>query len=199
MWNWNASRRLVSSLRGRLGFPDEDFLEFIGLNISLKDGRVRDLFTGQEIRGQDIYSKNVLQSIFYVLSGYAKVKDVQQVNELISSRQIRGSKFIGRENDGAKARLLSVFSDDPDALVNASSHLKGKRRDFPYGDVAVEVPVLPFVPLMIVLTVSDTEFPCDVRIFYDKSIETVFDSEQINFLTQLSVSRLIDARRMMEK
>jgi hypothetical protein len=67
--------------------------------------------------------------------------------------------------------------------------------DFPYGDVAVSLDLLPFIPLTIVLTVDDGEFPADSRLFYDETVENYLDSEQTYFLTSLTVLRIIQSAK----
>jgi hypothetical protein len=44
--------------------------------------------------------------------------------------------------------------------------------------------------LTFVLSSADAEFPVDARIFYDENIESYLDVERINFLTNLTISRL---------
>jgi hypothetical protein len=56
---------------------------------------------------------------------------------------------------------------------------------------------LPLIPLTIVLYAGDQEFPGDARIFYDTSIKDVFDAEQTNFITHLTISRLITANKQI--
>jgi hypothetical protein len=63
------------------------------------------------------------------------------------------------------------------------------------GDVVVEIYVLPRVPLILVLSLADEEFPAKAWIYFDETIESYFDSEQIYFLTHLTVTRLIETMK----
>lgn len=196
-WNWEVCKEKISGLKGRLGFPNINFLEFLGLSLNLKDGSLFDTLTGEEIKGEKIKSKWIIQSVFYLLSGYANSNNVKLTGELITSSNIRGNKFLQRPNINSKNRLIKEFSNNPYELAIAANVLGGTIRDFPYGDVAIVLMALPRVPVTIILSESNEEYPSDVRIYYDKSIKDVFDSEQTNFLTTLTTSRLIDAHRSL--
>ena len=195
IWNWEACKEKISSLKGRLGFSDINFLEFLGLSLNLKDGSLFDTLIGEEIKGEKIKSKWVIQSVFYLLSAYANSNNVKLTGELVTSKNIRGNKFLQRPNINSNNRLIKEFSNNPQGLASAANVLGGTIRDFPYGDVAIVLMALPQVPVTIILSVSNEVYPSDIRIYYDKSIKDVFDSEQTNFLTTLTTSRLIDAHR----
>lgn len=197
LWNWKACKEKLFALKGRLGFPNINFLEFLGLSLSLENGSLLDTLTGKEIKGENTKSKWLIQSVFYLLTGYAKIKNVKLTGELITSKNIRGNMFLRRDNDGSKNRLINEFSNKPHGLAAAAIVLGGTIRDFPYGDVAIVLMALPRVPLTIILSTCKKEYPDDVRIYYDKSIKDIFDSEQTNFLTTLTASRLIAAHRSL--
>ena len=135
----------------------------------------------------------------YILSAYAEAKPRQLTGEFISARQIRGGRFYSGSNTGTKARLEEVFGREPAAgrLVEAAGLLGGGVSPLSIGDHSVLINPLPLVPCTITVTVEDEEFPAEVGVYFDGSIGDYFDMEQVNFLTILTVERLVDALRVL--
>jgi len=62
--------------------------------------------------------------------------------------------------------------------------------NFSYGDHSVRINLLPLVPLTIVLTEQDSEFPASAQIFLDDSISHYLALEQVGMLSELTAERL---------
>ena len=197
LWSWDACKDKVASLRGRLGFPDEDHLRFLGLRVDLGDGSVTDDLTGERLWGEDPWSRYMVQTVFYVLSGYSEAEHVEPSGRLISSKQLRGARFGDLDNRRTRDKIIERFCGDSETLVACAEKLEGRRVEFNYGDVAVRLKALPLVPLTIVLSCESAEFEADARVFYDDSVQGYLDVERINFLTNLAVSRLALASRRL--
>jgi hypothetical protein len=192
LWTWRYCKGAVKSLPGRLGFPTGDQLEFLGYELDLKNGSIRDTLTGETVNTAQRAGRRATNTIFYVLSAYSESTEKRPTGKLISSRQFRGTRFTKRDTFGERGRIIETFKE-PRRLETAAKFLGGSKVDFPYGDVAISLDLLPFIPLTIVLTVDDGEFPADARLFYDETVENYLDSEQTYFLTSLTVSRLIQS------
>ena len=149
---------------GRLGFPTGDQLEFLGYELDLNNGSIRDTLTGETVDISQRAERSATNAIFYVLSAYSESTETRPTGKLISSRQFRGTRFTKRDTFGERGRIIERFKK-PARLETAAQVLGGSKVDFPYGDVAVNLDLLPFIPLTIVLTVDDGEFPADFRIF----------------------------------
>jgi hypothetical protein len=197
LWNWTTCKETINSLPGRLGFQDHQYLEFLGLKLDLRNGDLHDLLSKTLIKDHDIQSKHLLRSIYYLLSGYSKVEKIKLTGELITFKQIRGNRFVNR-GKGAEERLIREFSRKPKQLISSAEKLGGNKIDFPYGDITISLKAFPLIPLTIVLYANDEEFPGDARIFYDVSIKDIFDAEQTNFITHLTISRLIISNKQMK-
>ncbi len=190
LWVWQNCQGAVKSLSGRLGFPNGDHLRVLGYKLDLTNGSIRDSISGElldEFKRADRLTTNTL---FYVLSAYAESQEKQPTGKLISSKQFRGAQFTGRDTMGERHRVSRYFKD-PSLLEKAVDALDGSRIKFPYGDVALRLNLLPYIPLTIVLDLGDEEFPAEARLFYDETVENYLDSEQTYFLTSITVSRLI--------
>lgn len=197
LWSWDACKSKVASLRGRLGFPDDDKLRFLGLRVELGDGSLTDDLTGDRLRGEEPQSRYMVQMVFYVLSGYSEAEHVETSGRLMSYKQLRGARFGDLDNRRTRDKIIERFCGAPEALVVCAEKLEGGRIEFPYGDVAVRLDAFPLVPLTIVLSCESAEFEADARVFYDDTVQGYLDMERINFLTSLAVSRLAAASRRL--
>lgn len=180
----------VKSLSGRLGFPEGNKIEFLGYEVDLANGLILDQLTSKPIDDTQRNERLALNTIFYALSAYSNSQEKKPTGKLISSRQFRGAQFTRRDVMGERSKIASHFAS-PSSLEMAAKTLGGSSIDFPYGDIAVMLNLLPYIPLTIVMTAGDDEFPADVRLFYDETVENYLDSEQTYFITSLAVSRLI--------
>jgi hypothetical protein len=166
-------------------------LSFLGFKVNTETGQIIDKIASGELKSDSRSYGGVLHTIFYVLSAYSEAEDIEPTGNHISSRQFRGNQFTRRGYTGESINLVRHFETYPEKLVEAVQALGGKVVDFPVGDIAVELNVLPRVPVTFVLSLADEEFPVEAWIYFDETIESYFDSEQTYFLTHLTVSRII--------
>ncbi|MCW4051018.1 MAG: DUF3786 domain-containing protein [Candidatus Bathyarchaeota archaeon] len=192
-WNWAKCRDKIRSLRGRLGFQDDEYLDFLGLRVNLDTGEISDVLKDELITGDDLHVKFTTQTVYYILSGFSDSDHTEPSGELITTKQLRGTKFGDLSNSGTRERLLRYFGENTDTLRRCTELLGGMKIEFPYGDLAVKINALPLIPITLVITEGDNEFPGDARVFYDRTIESFLDVERINFITILTVTRLRDA------
>ena len=189
LWTWKNCREAVTSLPGRLGFPAGDKIEFLGFELNLNNGSIIDSFSDGHVDVAQRAGRMATNTIFYVLSAYSESPEKKPTGKPISSRQFRGTRFTKRDTMGERYKIIKNFKE-PARLEMAAKALGGSQIEFPYGDTAVSLNILPYIPLTIVLTVDDGEFPADARLFYDETVENYLDSEQTYFLTSLTVTRL---------
>ena len=193
LWTWENCSDKMRLLPGRNGFPESSVLSFLGFELDTETGRITDTLSGVEItRGNRTY-RSTTHTIFYVLSAYSDAEEAIPSGNKISSKQFRGNRFTRRGYAGETFKLVKNFNSNPDSLVKAAQVLGGEVVDFPVGDIAVELFVLPRVPLTVVLSLADEEFPAESWIYFDETVESYFDSEQTYFLTHLSVKRITEA------
>jgi hypothetical protein len=193
IWTWENCSNKIRKLSGKNGFPEGDQLSFLGFELDLKTGQLKDQLSGKTLTTGTRTYQSVTSTAFYLLSAYSEATDTQPTGNHISSKQFRGNKFTQRGYTGETTRLISYFASTPENLIKAAVTLGGKEVDFPTGDVAVEFPVLPRVPVIVVFGLPDEEFPAEAWIYFDETIESYFDSEQTYFLTRLMVRRILDA------
>ena len=191
IWNWERCKTKIRSLKGRLGFKESSTLRFLGLSLSLEDGRVHD-----DLRNRPF--PEVAPGIYCILSGYAETEPVQEALKLVSFRQLPGGQayhkaFLGR----AVLSIQRVFGPKPRMLVEAAKLLGGSEVD--YRECSVRVNSLPLVPITVVLWAESQEFPASANMLFDASISHYLTTEQVAMLSQLTSARLRHAHEGLGK
>jgi len=197
LWNWEKCKITIRSLRGRLGFPDSPTLKFLGYTLHLEDGRIYDNLRGTIFLPDSPKCKN-LPNIYHILSAYAKAKLVTETYELVTSKQLSGGKYCNVAVERAKQTIRKIFGSKPEMLCESAKLLGGFKIKFSYGDCSVKVHPLPLIPIIIVLTGEDSEFPASVELFFDKSIDNYLDLEQAGILAEVTAERLGDAYEFLK-
>jgi hypothetical protein len=178
-------------LTGRLGFKDSSTLRFLGLSLSLEDGRIND-----DLRNR--LFPEVTPSICCVLFGYAEAEPVPESSKLVSFRQLPGGHayhkaFLGR----VIFSIQRVFGPKPEMLIEAAKLLGGYEVD--YGECSVRVHLLPLVPVTVVLWVESPEFSASANMLFDATISHYLTTEQVAMLSQLTSKRLRQAYEVLDK
>jgi len=97
-------------------------------------------------------------------------KKIELSGRLVQANQLRGGEsfFKGVHSLPGK-ELENRFGASPEGLRKACLALDG--RAVPFGDLAMEVRVLPRVPVTIVLWVANNEFPARTSFLFDSTVE----------------------------
>ncbi len=181
LWKWENCGEKIRTLRGRLGFPDEPVLRFLGLKLSLEDGRIYD-----EIR-QKYY--RYVEPIYCILSGYADASPVEESGQLISfSKLPGGAQYYSVFMQRTAKPIEKTFCTQPRLLIESARLIGGKQLS--YGDYSVKIYSLPLVPIVIVLWEGEEDLPPSVNILYDSTITNYLTTEQTVLLSELTSLRL---------
>jgi len=185
IWTWEKCRNRISSLRGRLGFPDGPNLTFLKLTMSLETGQIHD-----EIRGKPI--PEITPSVYCILSGYAESQPVAETNKLISySHLLGGQSYYNAFLRRAAQPIEKTFGSNPQSLWEAAKILDGRELDF--GDVSTKICALPLVPIIIILRGATAEFQASANMLFDSSARHYLSTEQLAMLGELTSARLRQA------
>jgi hypothetical protein len=195
LWNWERCKAKICSLKGRLGFPEDSVLRFLGLSLHLEDGSVHDDLTNCPLK----HEYRTLSDIYCILSYYADAEPVPAASNLITSKQLQGGQYCNVMVGRAKSTILDVFGSWSKSLVDSARILGGSEVNFGYGDHSVWINSLPLVRLTIVLSGEDSEFPASAQIFFDESITNYLELEQIGMISELTASRLKQAYQCLHK
>lgn len=195
LWTWYNCNEKIRQLPGKNGLPEHDILSFLGYELNTQTGQIFDTLTKIFIQPNVRSYRSDCHTIFYILTAYSDADEVKPTGKKITWKQFRGNKFTRRNYSNEGKRLSENFSNNPGDFINAATVLGGKEIEFPIGDISVELFVLPRIPVIIVLSLPDEEFPAEARFYFDETIESYFDSEQTYFLSQLTTSRIIKASK----
>ena len=82
------------------------------------------------------------------------------------------------------------FDGKKDALARACERLKGRKVE--KGDVAYELDLFPFLPVVLRFWESDEEFPASLQILVDRNILDYMHYETLMFAISHMLNRLRD-------
>jgi hypothetical protein len=195
LWTWEGCKEKIKSLPGKNGLPNNKIISLLGYELNTETGKIYDTLTNTYTKSNIRSYRSDSHAVFYILSSYSDAGDVKPTGKHITWRQFRGNKFTQRNYSNEGKRLSENFYKNSNDLIKAVTLLGGKEIEFPIGDIAVELFVLPRIPVIIVLSLPDEEFSAEARIYFDETIESYLDSEQTYFLSQLTTSRIIKASK----
>ena len=193
LWNWKNCAVKIKSLRGCLGFPDEPFLRFLKLKLSLENGLVYDELTG--LAFEQTY--RMIPNIYCILSSYADATSTHETSNLVTSKQLQGGQYCNIAVTRAKSLIQNIFGSNSKMLVDSAKILGGFEIDFSYGDHSVRINSLPLIPIIIVLSEEDSEFPASAQFFFDESVSHYLELEQVGMLSELTAERLRQAHQFL--
>jgi hypothetical protein len=113
-------------------------------------------------------------------------------NKWVSFRELEGVGYAynGFALQGIN-KLVKFFGNKGDLLLKAGIRLGGK--EIPFGDVAIEINVLPNVPMRFILWLADEEFEATASILYDSSAPKELHVEDLAGLCSMAVDEIIEA------
>lgn len=130
--------------------------------------------------------------ILHYLNG---VKDIPYENKLISFKEVSSGEFY---YPAFKRRsiepLLKTFGGKPEVFKKIAEGLGG--RTVKLGDIGIQIPVFPHVPVTLVLWFGDEELPADLQVLFDSSITEFLATEDIAVLSQEVMIRMVKASYM---
>ena len=179
IWNWKRCKDKITTLKGRLGFPDASVLKFLGLSLSLEDGRIHD-----DLRQKII--PHIEPSVYCILFGYADVQQIAETRQLVPFTKLWGGRsYQGVFIQRVAKPLARVFSSKTSLLHQAEKLLGGEKK-LSYGDCSVKIYSLPKVSITIVLWTKTSEFPASANILFDSSANNYLSTEQLVMLSELT-------------
>lgn len=85
--------------------------------------------------------------------------------------------------------ISNAFSRNPAKLIEAGEKLGGKKANF--GDAAVTINALPYVPITFVVWRGDEEFGAEGNVLYDNTITDYLPVEDIIVLSEVVTWKLV--------
>jgi hypothetical protein len=171
----------------RLGFDLIDrytmSIDFLGRKYTLSRDGVR-----------PVDGKNANVNALSVLAYYAlSPSSAEPLYEFALLNTFTGGLVSGGDSDWMVAPLLRVCGDhEKFRRIARDMGMVYEGRRVP-GEHAWQYRLLPKIPVMIRYFEADDEFPCDIKIYYDKTVPEFLDFEPLAVLTSCLVSALAAA------
>jgi hypothetical protein len=143
----------------------------------------------------DFCEEEKLRDYFYlmVLLYLLHAKGGEPTRTWISEKELKGGTTFFRGPHALRVEeLKAAFGKNPSAFASAGSRLGGV--ELLFGDKAFSLTVFPKVPIAYVLWKEDEEFPAQVTVMFDSTIQNHFTLDGIWCLVAEVSERLLDAR-----
>ena len=104
-----------------------------------------------------------------ILSYIIHAENGPLAGKLVKGEQLEAGQFFFRGHHSLPVQdLVDAFGDDPKKLLGLAENLGGRLCD--YGDVALEIMVLPDTPVTFIVWGADDEFPASGSILFDETV-----------------------------
>jgi hypothetical protein len=143
----------------------------------------------------DFCEEETLRDYFYlmVLLYLLKAQGGEPTRTWISEKELKGGTTFFRGPHALRTEeLKTTFGKNPEAFALAGKRLGGV--ELLFGDKAFSLTVLPRVPLAFVLWKEDAEFPAQVTVMFDSTIQKHFSLDGIWCIVAEVSERLLEAR-----
>lgn len=118
--------------------------------------------------------------------------DVLLSGKLVTGDKLEAGQFFFRGPHAIPTeKLEDVFGTSPDMIYSALAGLDAKKASF--GDVSVEIAVLPRLPMTFIIWGSDDEFPARASILFDKTATQQMPLDALFSAVNLTVKALVSA------
>jgi hypothetical protein len=127
-----------------------------------------------------------------ILAYLMNSKDVPVGGKLTPGASLPGGQFFFRgPHKLPTERVEEAFGKSPEKLYGAGEEIGGRRCEF--GDAAIELYVLPRVPMTIVVWGGDEEFAARASILFDETAAEQLPLDALWMAAHLAVKALADA------
>ena len=182
IWNYDRCRERIAPLRGRLGFPDSPFLEFLRLRLDLASGI---LTTDPD----DTPVPGLRPAVYCILVTYSRAAESPECFRQLAFRDLPGGlAYDASFRTRAILPLADLYSRDPPAFARAMESLGGI--PVAYADHAWKLNALPRVPVDILVWDKSGEFPSSAAMFFDASVPAYLETEAAAMLGELVTQRI---------
>jgi len=120
----------------------------------------------------------------------ARAGEVVPLGKMVTKKELKGGgTFFQGPHKLNTAPLLRRFGEDPPSFADAGRRLQGVVGE--YGDASFVLPALPKIPVGFILYRGDDEFPPEMVVTFDASIEAHFQLDVVWALVNVTVEALL--------
>ena len=125
-----------------------------------------------------------------ILAYLINSQDLPAAGKLTPPQALPGGEFFFRGPHKLNTdKLEKAFGQNPERLYDVTDRFTAKR--YKFGDAAIELYVLPRIPLTIVIWRGDDEFPAEGSIMFDRTIPDYLSTEDTTILCETITWKLI--------
>jgi hypothetical protein len=140
--------------------------------------------------GKTFASNEKFQLQLVVVSYLAHGSGIPLTGEMVNEKGLKGGTlFFQGPHTLRREPILERYGEDPDGFRELGKRFNGSPMDF--GDASFTVRVLPKIPVGFILYCKDEEFPADLVVTFDKSIESHFKLDVIWALVNVTVGQFM--------
>ncbi len=131
-----------------------------------------------------------------ILAYLVNAQDLPLVGKLVSVEKLdRGSFFFRGSHRLPIEKLANTFGPDPQLLRRVGQQFNAVSQ--PFGDIAIELCVLPRIPLTLIIWAADQEFPARTSILLDQSAVSQLPLDALFAAITLTISTLLNTAKTM--
>ncbi len=131
-----------------------------------------------------------------ILAYLVDAKDLPPAGRLVSVEKLDPGGFFFRGSHRLPVeKLASAFGTDPQLLNKVGRVLNAMQRSF--GDVSIELCVLPRIPVTLVIWAADEEFPARASIFLDQSATAQLPLDVLFAIAALTIEGVLSTVKMI--
>lgn len=181
-WDYERCREAVSSLRGRLGFPDDPFLVVLRLRLDLTSGILVTEPDMTPVLG-------IRPRLFCILSGYSRAEEVPETFRLIPFGQVPGGNaYAATFRQRAVQPLAEMYTLNQQGFCQVLEEFGATPAA--YADRSWVLRALPRVPVYILIWEGSDEFPPSANLLFDASVSSCLETEAVAMLGELVTERI---------
>jgi hypothetical protein len=110
--------------------------------------------------------------------------------DIVGLQDLKESHFFVGPHELRTAKVLDRYGRDPEGFRQAVTALDGRLVEM--ADVAGRLLPFPRIPLYFLMWFADEEFPADLKVLFDRSIERVLPADAIWALINRVARALVD-------
>lgn len=181
------ARAVVARAGGQIDPPDALVLTFLDTQLRVCPASRRVSRRTPEGWQPESESLVPLLAVVYL----CQASDADLSGERVGVSDLRSAAFFKGPHALPTAMLADRFGADPDGFARAAGRLGGVA--VPLADRAFRLLLFPKVPFYFLLWLADPEFPAQVSVLFDRSVEAHLPADAIWAAVTLVARRLVQA------
>ncbi|MFC1859838.1 DUF3786 domain-containing protein [Thermodesulfobacteriota bacterium] len=140
--------------------------------------------------GEPLASDQLFQLQLVLVTYLAQATEEPLSGAMVNEKQLKGGTlFFQGPHTLNRKPIIDRYGEDPAGFRELGEGFGGTPLE--YGDVSFRIKTLPKVPMEFILYCKDDEFPADLVVLFDSSIESHFKLDVVWALVNVTVEQLM--------